>query len=100
MCPFYYTANAGSWNVGSVDRVNHNCLVAVVTETDIDLPKFVYHYFGSVLDLFFNLFMNYLVVYGFYVVKMTQMYSLLSSPCVLYLGINHLIFKGGGGRKT
>ena len=34
VCPFDYTAVAGSGKVGPVNQVNHTSLVAVVTETD------------------------------------------------------------------
>ena len=39
MCPFDYTAVAGSGKVGPVNQVNHTSWVAVVTTTD--LPKSV-----------------------------------------------------------
>ena len=34
MCPFDYTAVAGSGKVGPVNQVNYTSLVAVVTPTD------------------------------------------------------------------
>ena len=34
VCPFDYTAVAGSGKVGAVNQVNHTSLVAVVTPTD------------------------------------------------------------------
>ena len=34
VCPFDYTAVAGSWKVGAVNQVNHTSWVAVVTPTD------------------------------------------------------------------
>ena len=40
VCSFDYTAVAGSWNVGSVNQVNHTSWVAVVTPTD--RPKSFY----------------------------------------------------------
>ena len=46
MCPFDYTAVAGSGKVGPVNQVNHTSWVAVVTPTD--RPKSV----RSVIELF------------------------------------------------
>ena len=34
MCPFDYTAVAGSGKVGPVNQVNHTCWVAVFTPND------------------------------------------------------------------
>ena len=34
VCPFDYTAVAGSWKVGPVNQVNHTSWVAVDTPTD------------------------------------------------------------------
>ena len=34
VCPFDYTADAGSGKVGPVNQVNHTSWVAVVTPTD------------------------------------------------------------------
>ena len=48
MCPFDYTAVAGSGKVGPVNQVNYNSWVAVVTT--IDRPKSVRN--RSVIELF------------------------------------------------
>ena len=48
MCPFDFTAVAGSWNVGPVNRLNHTSWVAVVTPTDS--PKSVRN--RCVMELF------------------------------------------------
>ena len=48
MCPFDYTAVAGSGKVGSVNQVNHTSSVAIVTPTD--RPKSVRN--RSVIELF------------------------------------------------
>ena len=48
MCPFDYTAVAGSGKVGPVNQVNHTSWVAVVTPTD--RPKSVRNHF--VIKLF------------------------------------------------
>ena len=52
MCPFDYTAGAGSGKVGPVNQVNHTSWVAIVTPTD--RPKSVLN--RSVIDLFVALF--------------------------------------------
>ena len=38
MCPFDYTAVAGSWKVRPVNEVNHTSWVTVVTHTDRPKP--------------------------------------------------------------
>ena len=48
MCPFDYTAVAGSGMVGPVNQVNHTSWVAIVTPTD--RPKSVRN--RSVIELF------------------------------------------------
>ena len=48
VCPFDYTAVAGSWKVGPVNQVNHTSWVAVVTQTD--RPKSVRN--RCVIELF------------------------------------------------
>ena len=48
LCPFDYTAVAGSGKVGPVNQVNHTSLVAVVTSTD--RPKSVRN--RCVIELF------------------------------------------------
>ena len=48
MCPFGYTAVAGSGKVGPVNQVNHTSRVAIVTSTD--RPKSVRN--RSVIELF------------------------------------------------
>ena len=48
VCPFYYTAVAGSGKVGPVNQVNHTSWVAVVTSTD--RPKSVRN--RCVIDIF------------------------------------------------
>ena len=48
VCPFDYTAVAGSGKVGPVNQVNHNSWVAVVTPTD--RPKSVRN--RCVIDVF------------------------------------------------
>ena len=52
MCPFDYTAVAGSWKVVPVNHVNHTSWVAVVTPTD--RPKSVCN--RCLIDLFVALF--------------------------------------------
>ena len=52
MCPFDYTAVAGSGKVGPVNQVNHTSCVAVVTPTD--RPKSVRN--RCVIELFVTLF--------------------------------------------
>ena len=50
LCPFDYTAVAGSGKVGPVNQVNHTSLVAVVTPTD--RPKSVRN--RCVIELFYG----------------------------------------------
>ena len=50
VCPFDYTAVAGSGKVGPVNQVNHTSWVAVVTPTD--RPKSVRN--RCVIELFFE----------------------------------------------
>ena len=52
VCPFDYTAVAGSGKVGPVNQINHTSWVAVVTPTDH--PKSVRNH--CVIDLFVALF--------------------------------------------
>ena len=52
VCPFDYTAVAGSWKVGPVSKVNHTSWVAVVTPTD--RPKSVRN--RCVIELFCGVF--------------------------------------------
>ena len=66
VCPFDYTAVAGSRKVGPVNQVNHICWVAVVTPTD--RPKSVRN--RCVIELFCRCLcchfalMTFLLVYG------------------------------------
>ena len=49
VCPFDYTAVAGSGKVGPVNQVNHTSLVAVITPTDC--PKSICN--SCIIELFF-----------------------------------------------
>ena len=67
LCPFDYTAVAGSGKVGPINQVNHTSLVAVVTSTD--RPKSVCNccvielYLWRCLCCHFAL-LTFLLVYG------------------------------------
>ena len=81
MCPFDYTAVAGSWKVGPGNNVNHTSLVAVVTPTD--RPKSVHNL--CVIELFVALFMLSLCPFdisvgvGVIVIGLSQISSFFSS---------------------
>ena len=61
MCPFDYTAIAGSGKVGPVNQVNHASWVAVVTPTD--RPKSVLN--RCVIGLFYGVFLLLLSLFPF-----------------------------------
>ena len=80
MCPFDYTAVAGSGMVGPVNQVNHTSLVAVVTPTD--RPKSVRN--RCLIELFVALFVLSLCPFtisvgvGAFVIGLSQISSFLS----------------------
>ena len=80
MCPFDYTAFAGSGKVGPVNQVNYTSWVAIVTPTD--RPKSVRNRY--VIELFGALFMlsfcpfDISVGVGTFVLGLSQIYSSFS----------------------
>ena len=80
MCPFDYTAVAGSGKVEPVNQVNHTSLVAVVTPTD--RPKSVRN--RCLIELFVALFVFSLCPFdisvdvGALVIGLRQISSFLS----------------------
>ena len=78
MCPFDYTAVAGSGKVGSVNQVNHTSWVAAVTPTDS--PKSVRN--RCVIELFVALFVLSLCPFdisvgvGAFVIGLSQIFSI------------------------
>ena len=81
VCPFDYTAVAGSGKVGPVNQVNHTSWVAVVTPTD--RPKSVRN--RCLIELFLALFVLSLCPFdismgvGAFVIGLSQISSFLSS---------------------
>ena len=73
VCPFDYTAVAGSGNVGPVNQVYHTSWVAIVTPTDH--PKSVRN--RSVIELFCGPF-DISVGVGVFVIGLSQIFSLFS----------------------
>ena len=80
VCPFDYTAVAGSGKVGPVNKVNHTSLVAVVTPTD--RLKSVRN--RCVIELFVALFVLSLCPFdisdevGAFVIELSQISSFFS----------------------
>ena len=80
MCPFDYTAVAGSGKVGPVNQVDHTSWVAVVTPTD--RPKSVRN--RCVIELFVALFVLSLCPFdisvgvGDFVIGLSQISSFFS----------------------
>ena len=93
MCPFDYTAVAGSGKVGPENQVNHISWVAVFTP--IDRPKSVHN--RCVIELFVMLFVLSLCPFdisasvGDFVIGLSQIYSFFS--CDLLEG-NRFVFMG------
>ena len=81
MCPFDYTAVAGSGKVGPVNQVNHTSWVAVVTPTD--RPKSVRN--RCVINVFVALFVLSLCPFdisagvGAFVIGLSQISSFFSA---------------------
>ena len=77
MCPFDYTAVAGSGKIGPVNQVNHISWVTVVTQTD--RPKSVCNHY--VIELFVALFVLSLCTFdisvgvGAFVIGLSQISS-------------------------
>ena len=82
VCPFDYTAVAGSGKVGHVNQVNHTSWVAVVTPTD--RPKSVRNrclielFWGALFELSLCPF-DISVGVGAFVIGLSQISSFLSS---------------------
>ena len=86
MCPFDYTAVAGSGKVGPVNQINHTSWVAVVTSTD--RPKSVHnrcvieHFCGVVCVV--TLHFDNSVGEGAFVIGLSQISSFFSPYIVSF----------------
>ena len=86
VCPFDYTAVAGSGKVGPVNQVNHTSWLAVVTPTD--RSKSVRN--RCLIELFVALFVFSLCPFdisvgvGAFVIGLSQISSFLSWKCTFY----------------